>query len=136
MIYKIAEREREQSTLYKKPTTKDKERKKREGCSKRVKSKQFLIGIILLVFIFLVPFLLLVLFQLLFPKSIRLLCVDAGEDEVEDFVVPSYWFAFDAFFDVLRNTLVTCGVMGKNGRSEQNIPRATPTNHLDCPWGK
>lgn len=137
MIYKIAERESEQSTLYKSPPPKTKRgRKGKDAQKKGEKVSILLIRIILLVFIFLVLFLLLVLFQLLFPECVRLLCVDAGEDEVEDFVVPSYWFAFDAFFDVLRNTLVTCGVMGEDGRGEQKRTSGNSNQSLRLSLGK
>jgi len=40
--------------------------------------------------------------ELLLPARVCLCGVDVGEDEVEDFRVPGYGLALDAFFDVLE----------------------------------
>jgi hypothetical protein len=40
--------------------------------------------------------------ELLLPACVCLCGVDVGEDEVEDFGVPGYGLALDAFFDVLK----------------------------------
>ena len=54
------------------------------------------------VVVVIVAFLLGRLGELLLPARVCLCGVDVGEDEVEDFRVPGYGLALDAFFDVLE----------------------------------
>jgi len=54
------------------------------------------------VVVVIVAFLLGRLGELLLPARVCLCGVDVREDEVEDFRVPGYWLALDAFFDVLE----------------------------------